>query len=109
MNDAVRAEGVLRRYVTAKVRILKRALAGTAFVGLQTEIEDGKTIFEFLGGVILIDPNVPHVVTADDNDNEFFAAIIGGKDDAIEVDDLPGWREYVLNAGPMPRRRPLPE
>jgi hypothetical protein len=109
MDEIERAERVLYRYVMAKVRILKRAFSGTAFVGLRRRIEDGESMFMFLGGVILIDLKAPNVVTADDNDNKFFEAIIGEKDDAIEVEDLRGWREYVLNGGPMPLRRPLPE
>jgi hypothetical protein len=92
MDEAERAVGVLRRYVTAKARIKKHALAGTDFIGLRKEIEAGIRLFEFLGGAILIDPKAPHVITADDNAPKFFEAIIGGQD-AIDIDDLPKWRE----------------
>ena len=105
MDDATRAAGVLRRYVVAKARFKKIGFAESVFIGLRKDIEDGRMGFWLLNGAILIDPKAPAVITADDNDPKFFEAIIDGRDDAIEMDagELKAWREYILNAGPIPR------
>jgi hypothetical protein len=84
---------------------------GPSLTALEHELAHG---YELLAGGVLVHPDANPPIIADDQDPDFFHAIIEGDDGAIpdtNLADLTAWRGFVLNDGPVPpqgvrRRRP---
>ena len=71
---------------------------------LEHELAHG---YELLAGGVLVHPDASLPITADDQDPDFFRAIIGGDIGALpdaDPGELAAWRGYVLNDGPVPLR-----
>jgi hypothetical protein len=89
------------RYLIARAR-LRRGRRIPSMTGLEQEIAQG---YKLLTGGVLVHPDANPPIAADDQDPDFFRAIIGGDSGALSDADsreLAAWRGYVLNDGPVP-------
>jgi len=94
----------LFRYTLARYRCVGGPLS-SGRIRLAAEIRQGVHVFE---GAIVIDADARPPVTTDREHHSFFVAIMNGDDGAIpeiEPAELAEWRDYVLNKGPLPKRR----
>jgi hypothetical protein len=105
MDDA--QKHFIIRYLIARARLRRGAVAHRPGTRIGAW-------FEPLAGGVLVHPDANPPIIADDQDPDFFHAIIEGDDGAIpdtNLADLTAWRGFVLNDGPVPpqgvrRRRP---
>jgi hypothetical protein len=100
-DDAKKAAAVLWRYMVARVRFRRGSLTGLSTSALDYQIKHGVRLFS---DGILIDLAASPVITHDDKDPNFLAAI-KGQDDAIEMTaaDLNMYRKFVLHGeGALP-------
>ena len=103
-TKAAAAAEVLFRYMVARYRCVGGPLSAGR-VRLADEIRQGIQVFE---GAIVIDADAPLHITGDREHHSFFRAIVNGFSQAvpeIEPAELVLWRNYVMNGGPIPRRR----
>ncbi len=92
------------RYLIARAR-LRRGRDIPSLTALEHELAHG---YELLAGRVLVHPDANPPVAADDQDPDFFRAIIGGDSGALpgtDLAELAAWRSYMLNDGPVPPQR----
>jgi len=102
MDDA--KKHFIIRYLIARTR-LRRGRGSPSLTALEHELAHG---YELLAGGVLVHPNANPPIIADDQDPDFFRAIIEADDDAIpetNLADLTACRGFVLNDGPVPPQR----
>jgi hypothetical protein len=102
MDDA--QKHFIIRYLIARAR-LRRVRGSPSLTALEHELAHG---YELLAGGVLVHADANPPIIADDQDPDFFRAIIEGDDGAIpdtNLADLTAWRAYVLHDGPVPHQR----
>jgi hypothetical protein len=102
MDDA--QKHFIIRYLIARAR-LRRGRGIPSLTALEHELAHG---YELLAGAVLVHPDANPPIIADDQDPDFFGAIIGGDNGALlgaDPAELTAWRSYVLNDGPVPPQR----
>jgi hypothetical protein len=101
MDDAKKAAAVLCRYMVARVRFKRGSLTVPSISALEHEIKQGIRLFT---DGILIDLAASPVITHDDQNPDFLAAL-KGQDEAIEmpIAELNMYRNFVLRGeGTLP-------
>ncbi len=105
MSKTKIAADLVLRYLTA--RALFRGTPWEPPSNLEYQI--GRGVRALTGGVIVneIALRPTPAIIDDRKDLDFWAAIIGGDDSVIKMDpeELAEWRNYVLNNGPISKRR----
>jgi hypothetical protein len=102
MDDA--QKHFIIRYLIARAR-LRRARGSPSLTAVEHELAQG---YELLAGGILVHSDANPPIIADDQDPDFFRAIIQSDDGRLpgtDLIELAAWRSYVLSDGPVPPQR----
>jgi hypothetical protein len=102
MDDA--QKHFIIRYLIARAR-LRTGRGSPSLTAVEHELAKG---YELLAGGVLVHSDATPPIIADDQDADFFRAIIESDDSGLPGTDpleLAAWRAYVLSDGPVPSQR----